>query len=172
VATPERTNRNTEMASEQLNLTKHDHTRCVEDALEAAETVCAQRGARLTPTRKRVLELIWREHKPVGAYDLLRFLQDERKGAAPPTVYRALEFLQEQGLIHRIEFLNAYMGCADPENPHVGHFLVCRKCGNAVELADSRIEETVSESSAALGFKAEQSMVEVKGVCADCRKVG
>jgi len=148
----------------------HDHTRCVEDALEAAEAVCNKRGARLTPTRKRVLELIWREHKPVGAYDLLHVLQQERRGAAPPTVYRALDFLQEQGLIHRIEFLNAYVGCDDPENPHVGHFLVCRECGNAFELADQRIEETIAESSMALGFEAEQSMVEIKGVCADCRK--
>ena len=158
------------MTSEKHNHSAHDHFRCIEDALEAADAVCAKRGARLTPTRRRVLELIWREHKPVGAYDLLHVLQQERRGAAPPTVYRALDFLQEQGLIHRIEFLNAYMGCDDPENPHVGHFLVCRLCGNAFELADPRIEATIAESSEALGFVAEQSMVEVKGVCTECRK--
>jgi len=158
------------MMNEALSPPNHDHTRCVEDALVAAEAVCARRGARLTPTRKRVLELIWHNHKPVGAYDLLHALQQERRGAAPPTVYRALEFLQEQGLIHRIEFLNAYMGCDDPENPHVGHFLVCRVCGNAIELTDERIEDTISESARSLGFAAEQSMVEIKGVCADCQK--
>ena len=94
----------------------HDHRRCVADALDKAEALCSDRGARLTKLRCRVLELVWNSHAPIGAYDVLRRLSQEHQSAAPPTVYRALDFLLEQGLIHRIESLNAYIGCPVPES--------------------------------------------------------
>src|SRR5581483_8522848 len=96
----------------------HDHALCIDDALAAAERQCAARGARLTEQRRRVLELIWKSHAPVGAYTLLDRLREGGVRAQPPTVYRALEFLVENGLIHRIESLNAYVGCADPDQRH------------------------------------------------------
>src|SRR5262249_40395465 len=92
-------------------LQPHDHRHCIDDALSRAETVCAERGARMTPLRRRVLELVWDSHAPIGAYaimDLLRAADD--RAAAPPTVYRALEFLLDQGLVHKIESLNAFVG--------------------------------------------------------------
>src|SRR3954453_3718975 len=93
----------------------HDHADCVAAALGAAERLCARRGARLTELRRRVLELIWRSHEPIGAYALLDRLGRERGRVAPPTVYRALEFLIAHGLVHRIASLNAFIGCVHPD---------------------------------------------------------
>ena len=87
--------------------TGHDHSSCVEDALAAAHEVCSTKGARLTPLRERILELVWLSHKPVGAYTLLDLIKLEHNSAAPPTIYRALDFLMEHGLVHRIKSLNA-----------------------------------------------------------------
>ena len=93
----------------------HDHSRCVAEALAEAEALCAKQGTRLTTLRKRVLELVWASHKPLGAYDILGVLSEEDgRRAAPPTVYRALDFLLENGLVHRIASLNAFIGCVHP----------------------------------------------------------
>ena len=90
---------------------RHDHDHCVANALAAAEQVCATRGLKLTPLRRRVLELVWAGHGPVGAYDLLQALAEgDARAVQPPTVYRALEFLREAGLVHRIDTLNAFIG--------------------------------------------------------------
>ena len=147
----------------------HDHGRCIADALRTADALCAARGVRLTKLRRRVLELVWTSHAPIGAYDVLRRLSQEHDGAAPPTVYRALDFLLEQGLIHRIESLNAFVGCIDPRAPHVGQFLICDDCGSAAELHDLRIDRAISRASAEADFTVERSTVEVRGLCPDCR---
>ena len=97
-----------------------------------------QKGVRFTPLRRRVLELVWSSHKPVGAYALLDQLRNEDLGSAPPTVYRALDFLIENGLIHRIERMNAFVGCSHPGEAHRGFFLICGDCGNAEELRERR----------------------------------
>ncbi|MDX1710009.1 MAG: transcriptional repressor, partial [Rhodovibrionaceae bacterium] len=113
---------------------EHDHRHCVEQALGEAADLCRQRGARLTPIRRRVLELVWASHKAVGAYEILDALRSEHAGAAPPTVYRALDFLIAQGFVHRIESLNAFVGCPHPADRHAGQFLICLDCGAAAEL--------------------------------------
>ena len=105
---------------------RHRHSECVSDALAAAEQHCREKGNRLTPLRRRVLELVWTNHEPVKAYDVLSDLQADRARAAPPTVYRALDFLQEVGLVHRIESLNAFVGCGDPHRKHLGQFFICQ----------------------------------------------
>jgi Fur family zinc uptake transcriptional regulator len=147
----------------------HDHTGCVQDALDAAERVCAERGVRLTKLRRRVLELVWQSHRPQKAYDLLALLRDDNQRAAPPTVYRALEFLHDEGLIHRIESLNAFVGCGDPTRPHGGQFLICRHCGAVAELSDGRISELMDSKAAELGFRVHRRTVELEGECPDCR---
>ena len=106
-------------------LGKHQHASCISDALRAAEKTCKERGLRLTPIRRRVLELVWASHEPVKAYDILDILRSERDSAAPPTVYRALEFLLGEGLVHKIESLNAYVGCGEPGHADAGQFLIC-----------------------------------------------
>ena len=119
----------------------HDHEHCIEDAVAAAEKLCADKGLRFTPLRRRVLELVWSSHKPVGAYALLDQLRDEDLGSAPPTVYRALDFLIEHGLIHRIERMNAFVGCSHPGEAHRGFFLICGECGNAEEMESVGVAE-------------------------------
>jgi Fur family zinc uptake transcriptional regulator len=147
----------------------HDHDHCVKVALDAAESSCEQQGARLTVLRRRVLELVWGSHAPVGAYTLLDSLRDEGHAAAPPTVYRALEFLLEHGLIHRLERLNAFVGCSRPTAPHAAQFLICTSCGRAVELDDPAIDQAVHERAEILGFTVTRQTIEVEGLCTECR---
>lgn len=148
---------------------RHDHGLCIEKALSEAERLCAQRGARLTELRKRVLALVWTSHSPVGAYDVLARLSQEHGRAAPPTVYRALEFLLEHGLVHRIESLNAFVGCPHPGATHSGQFLICRDCGAAAEMDVRTIDKAISAQAAAYGFAVEGKTVEVRGLCPACQ---
>lgn len=150
----------------------HSHQHCVDDALRRAGQLCESRGARLTPLRQRVLELIWQSHRPMGAYALLDALGpgDGEKKPAPPTVYRALEFLLEQRLIHRIASLNAYVGCPDPEHRHAGYFMICHQCGNAAEIArPERIAGAIADETTELGFLIESQTLEIVGVCEQCQ---
>lgn len=149
----------------------HDHAHCITDALTRADALCAQRGARLTSLRRRVLELVWSGHQPRGAYAILDDLtQQDGKPAAPLTVYRALEFLVDQGLVHRIESLNAYIGCPEPGAAHAAQFLVCEGCGTAVELDDPRVDDAIRAAASERGFQIRRPTVEVRGLCPDCRK--
>ncbi|KEA62459.1 Zinc uptake regulation protein ZUR [Marinobacterium lacunae] len=150
----------------------HNHQHCIAQALETAHTLCRTRHQRLTPVRELVLKLVWQNHQPLGAYELLPALADAGFNSAPPTVYRALEFLQEQGFVHRIASLNAYVGCPHPERPHRSGFLICRNCKRAVELNTHDVHSALKDSAATLGFEIEQEMVEVVGLCPDCRTSG
>lgn len=154
----------------------HDHGRCLNDALGAAERLCAERGVRITPARRRVLELVWQRHAPVGAYDILSEMQrdaekDGKPGAkvAPPTVYRALDFLMEQGLVHKVESQNAYIGCSHPDGSHDCGFLICREYGSALEIEDDSLSNLLSELASRHGFEARRSTVEIEGLCPSCR---
>ncbi len=147
----------------------HQHEHCVHDALAAAETLCAKRGVRLTAIRKRVLELVWASHQPLGAYAILDKLTAEGHKPAPPTVYRALEFLLEQGLIHRIASLNAFLGCIHPSQQHLACFFICQHCGNAEELVESQtLQQEIQRRALDLGFSIQQSILEVAGWCKQC----
>lgn len=148
----------------------HDHSRCVAEALDEAEAICARQNLRLTALRKRVLELVWASHKPLGAYDILGVLSEEDgRRAAPPTVYRALDFLLENGLVHRISSLNAFIGCVQPEHTHQGQFLICRECRTAIELELPAISQAITEGAATVGFAVESQTVEVVGLCSRCQ---
>lgn len=151
----------------------HDHHSCVAEALKRATELCEERKLRLTPLRRRVLEVVWSSHKPIGAYDILGVLAEERGSAAPPTVYRALDFLLENGMIHRIESLNAFVGCIDPDHPpskhHSGQFLICRNCGRVAEIADADLEAAVVHAASRLGFVVERQTIEVLGTCPPCQ---
>jgi Fur family zinc uptake transcriptional regulator len=148
---------------------QHDHRHCIETALTDAERICRENNGRLTPQRKRVLELVWKSHKPVGAYAILEQLRAEGYNGAPPTVYRALEFLLEHGLIHRIESLNAYTGCAHPGEQHTGQFLICSRCQRVAELDDPRVNSAICKTAARFGFEADHQVIEIRGLCPQCR---
>ena len=153
----------------------HDHASCITAALDAAETACARAGERLTPLRRRVLELVWRGHAPIGAYDILDLLRDERRRIAPPTVYRALEFLCRQGLVHRLESLQAFIGCGHPGGhetgnaAHAAHFLICQDCGGAVEIRDGQLDGAISQLAGRTGFAIATETIELSGRCAACQ---
>ncbi|MBD9483398.1 transcriptional repressor [Pseudomonas sp. PDM14] len=148
----------------------HDHSHCVNSALAEADVICAKQGVRLTALRKRVLELVWQSHKPLGAYDILGVLSEEDgRRAAPPTVYRALDFLLENGLVHRIASLNAFIGCVRPEHAHQGQFLICKQCHTTIELEQASISQAIVASAQEIGFAVEAQTVEIVGLCASCR---
>ena len=148
----------------------HDHTSCIAEALAAAEGLCAERGAALTPIRRRVLELVWSSHAPIGAYEILSRLAGESGKVQPPTVYRALDFLRQQGLVHRIESRNAFIGCGQPERDHEGQFLLCRACGEAEELMDEKVLQPLERHARARGFVLERRTVELEGLCPNCQQ--
>lgn len=150
----------------------HDHEACIADAVKVAHEICARRNVRLTPLRQRVFELVWSSHKPIGAYDILSVLQSERGGAAPPTVYRALEFLLENGLIHRIESSNAFIGCAKPGTDHAWQFLICRSCGRVAEISDTGLDDAISSAANTAGFTVQRRTIELAGICPKCNSAG
>lgn len=152
-----------------LSSVPHDHDGCIADAIATAEQLCRERGLRFTALRRRVLELVWESHRPIGAYDILASLGGENKSAAPPTVYRALEFLIEAGLVHRLDSLNAFIGCSDPGRMHAGQFLICRECRTVTELGDADIETLVETKAQARGFTAVRQILEIEGLCKACR---
>ena len=123
----------------------------------------------MTAIRRNVFEIVWENHSPIGAYDILERLNENSGRTAPITVYRALEFLMEHQLIHRLESLNAYTGCEWVGTPHVAHFLICNECGAAGELPDIKIDQAISRSASVAGFSVESVVVEVRGLCPDCR---
>jgi Fur family zinc uptake transcriptional regulator len=148
----------------------HDHPHNADAFVGAVSSACELRGLRLTPLRLRVLELIAAQSKPIKAYDLLDRLKDEHGGAAPPTVYRALDFLLEHRFIHKLESINAFVGCHHPNEAHQVPFLICDVCANAIEICDERVSKLLGEQARERGFGARAQTLEVHGVCADCRE--
>lgn len=142
----------------------------VEDFLTQADDLCLTRKQRFTDLRKQVLSLICRSEQPLGAYALLDLMKDSGRSAAPPTVYRALDFLQEQGFVHRLASNNTYLACAHPQHQHEAVFLVCKQCGVTQELHTDGIYKAVESRAKKVSFKVEHAAVEVIGLCAHCDK--
>lgn len=141
----------------------------VEDFLLQADNLCIKRKQRFTDLRKQVLSLICRSEQPLGAYALLDLMKDAGRSAAPPTVYRALDFLQEQGFVHRLASNNTYLACAHPQQQHEAVFLVCKQCGATQELHTDGIYKAVESRAKKVSFKVEHASVEVVGLCAHCQ---
>ena len=148
----------------------HQHTRCISKALQQAETLCKQNNTRLTPVRKRVLELVWGNHQAIGAYAILDQLGLEGVKPAPPTVYRALDFLLESGLIHRINSLNAYVGCSHPCDSHNTQFFICTHCGNVSEFNSSEINDSIRSLADNEQFSVSLQILEINGICLACQE--
>ena len=149
---------------------QHHHAHNAKAFVREVSAACESRGLRLTEIRLQVLELIAAEYKPVKAYDLLDKLKDDRSNAAPPTVYRALDFLLENGFIHKLESINAFVSCHHPAEAHQVPFLICDVCSSAQEVCDERVAELIDAQARAFGFRAQGQTLEVHGVCKDCRK--
>ena len=147
----------------------HDHDRCSTDAMAVAEAVCAERGQRLTPIRRKVLAALLGSHKPLGAYEIIDRLASKGPRPAPITAYRALEFLRENGLVHRIESRNAFIACV--HNHAAGAlvvFLICERCGAVGEASSAEVTATLTSAARAAGFTPKSPVIEVTGVCTHC----
>jgi Fur family transcriptional regulator, zinc uptake regulator len=148
----------------------HDHGRCASDAIAHAEALCATRKERLTPMRRRVLEALLASHQPLGAYELIDRLAVRGQRPAPITVYRALDFLREQELVHRIESRNSFIACVhDHESSDPVVFLICEKCGAVGEAASAAVADTIKNASRAVGFVPKTPVIEISGICAHCK---
>jgi Fur family zinc uptake transcriptional regulator len=149
----------------------HDHDRCAADGIDHAERVCAQRAQKFTPIRRQVLQALLSSHRPLGAYEVIDQLAKAMPRPAPITVYRALDFLMENGLVHRIESRNAYLACAhDHDAAAMVAFLICERCGSVGEIPAAPVAQSLNAAARATGFAPKLSVVEITGTCAHCLK--
>jgi Fur family transcriptional regulator, zinc uptake regulator len=148
----------------------HNHDNCRTKAVQTADRLCAERGVQLTTIRRHVLELIWGSHKAVKAYDLLDQMKPLQQSAKPATVYRALDFLLEQGLIHRVESLNAFIGCTCSEQQHEQLLLICLQCHEVEERPGKLVMQAVSQELSHAGFTPHHKAIEVQGICKHCKQ--
>ena len=148
----------------------HDHGRCATAAIAHAEALCAARAQRLTPMRRQVLEALLASHRPLGAYEIIERLADKNR-PAPITIYRALDFLRENGLVHRIESRNAFVACVhNHSDGDLVVFLICERCGAVGEAPGGAAAEALKTSARAAGFSPNSPLVEIAGICSHCRE--
>lgn len=159
----------TEAREAALAFRRHDHRRCAATALAEAETLARACGLRLTPVRRRTLEILLEAHRAMGAYEVLDRLASEGFGRQPPVAYRALDYLVEHGLAHRVQRLNAYVACLHPGEAHAPVFLICRICGAVAEVPGARVRTALEAGAAETGFAVERASVEAVGLCPRCR---
>lgn len=148
---------------------EHDHNQCIRKAITTAESLCASRGVQLTPIRHKILELIWNSHKAIKAYDLLDLIRPSNDAAKPATVYRALDFLLEQGLIHRVESLNAFVGCRSSGTQHDQLLLICIECHNVEERAAPDVFQALANETRNAAFAPQRKTIEIHGLCKSCQ---
>lgn len=153
-----------------LAFSRHDHAHCAQGALTTAEAIVAERGLRLTPVRRRTLEILLETHRAMGAYEVLDRLAAEGFGTQPPVAYRALDFLVEQGFVHRIRRLNAFMACLHPGKAHAPAFFICRTCNAVAEAPGDAVRAAMENAATGLGFVIERANAEALGLCPACAK--
>jgi Fur family zinc uptake transcriptional regulator len=147
----------------------HDHEACISRSVAAFEAHCADVGAQLTPVRRRVLEILLREHRAMGAYDILDILRAENLGSQPPIAYRALDFLVTHGAVHKIEKRNAFIACAHPGTTHAPSFMICRACDTVAEAAEPMMGGGLEAAADKMGFTIERAVIEAEGLCPKCK---
>ena len=149
--------------------TNHNHQSCINQALKSAEKICRQKNIRLTPIRRRIFELIWSNHKAVGAYELLETLHLEDPKAKAVTIYRALDFLLAAGLVHKIESLNAFIGCLKPETVHNAVLLICNQCKQTDEVEAQQVYNSIYQLAKQNAFMPQNISLELHGCCKTCQ---
>lgn len=137
--------------------------------LERANERCKAHGAQLTPIRRDVLGLLYDTENGLKAYDLLARIKEIRSNATPPTVYRALDFLMAQGLVHKIERINQFVVCRHESHQFPGLFMICRQCGKVSELHDAVLMQGLIASVRAAGHVLDCQEVEISSICPDCQ---
>ena len=137
--------------------------------LETAHALCESRGRRLTPIRRKVLEILLLQGRSVKAYELLDLIRDGQAAAAPPTVYRALDFLVEEGLVHRLDAINAWTACHDAGGKPHDLLVGCTGCGSVAELSDPALTRRLADKVSQAGFRLSGHETELRGLCSACR---
>lgn len=150
----------------------HDHAGCAADAMTIADAKAKRLGLRLTPVRRRALEVLLEEHRALGAYDVLERLSADGFGAQPPVAYRALEFLVEHGFAHRIERLNAFAACMHSGESHEPVFFICESCKRVAEAPQDTMQAAIGSVAERIGFLPKAAQVEVFGQCSTCTELG
>ncbi len=153
-----------------LGFAQHDHKRCVSAGLKVADVYCQKHKLRLTTVRRRTLSILLESHTALGAYDVLARLREEGLGSEPPVAYRALGFLLENGFIHRIERLNAYVACSHPGALHNPAFLICSDCRAVAESTVATTTGTLNRQARESGFQIEHTTIEAEGQCPSCQQ--
>ena len=154
--------------SDTLGFEQHDHNACVQNGMSAAEARCAKEGLRFTSVRQKTLEILLQEHRALGAYEVLDRLRESGFGSQPPVAYRALDFLVENGFVHKIEKLNAFIACASPDSAHSPAFMICRECETVAETHSVPTRGALGDAAKAAGFVIERTVVEAEGLCPTC----
>lgn len=152
-----------------LAFADHDHDHCCGGLLARADALAREKGLRLTPVRRRTLEVLLESHKALGAYEVLERLAEDGFGKQPPVAYRALEFLVENGLAHRVRRLNAFTACMHPGEPHRPVFLICTGCDQVAEAPGTAVAEAMTEAADAVGFRIDRMSIEAAGLCPACQ---
>lgn len=143
-----------------------------QEMLVQAEKLCAQRNVRLTPQRLEVLRLLSLQKSAISAYDLLDLLRESEPQAKPPTVYRALDFLLEQGFVHKVESTNSYVLCHLIDQPtHTSAMYICDRCGQVKEQSADGVEDILQAVAARMGFALRHNVIEAHGLCSGCVEV-
>lgn len=161
-------------------MTLHDHETgfCCADhsgaanvsaILTEAEDRARTQGARLTPVRRRTLEILLQAHGALGAYEVLEKLSTEGYGSQPPVAYRALNFLVDHGLAHRIRRLNAFTACAHPGHDHRAAFLICEACNSVTEADAGAVSSALDHAARSAGFRLARATIEAVGQCSACQ---
>ena len=146
----------------------HDHAACAAGAMATAETRLSLAGQRLTPVRRSALQILLDSPRALGAYEVLERLVAAGYANQPPVAYRALEFLEQQGLVHRIRRLNAFTACMHMGHAHAPAFLICRACHAVAEAPAAEVSAALTAAAAGLGFVVERSTIEALGLCPAC----
>jgi Fur family zinc uptake transcriptional regulator len=156
------------LPADPVGFESHDHAKCIDASIAAAEAHCSAVGLRFTPVRRKALEILLQEHRALGAYEMLDRLRDAGFGSQPPVAYRALEFLVSNGFAHKIEHLNAFIACAHPGASHSPAFMICRICQSVAEARSTPARGALGDAARAAGFTIERTVVEAEGLCPAC----
>jgi Fur family transcriptional regulator, zinc uptake regulator len=151
---------------------KHNHRACSGGVMKTADRMASEAGLRLTPVRRRTLQILLEEHRALGAYEVLDRLAQDGYGRQPPVAYRALEFLVENGLAHRIRRLNAFAACMQPGKRHAPAFFICSRCDVVAEVPEPAVSEALRGAASRVGFQIERMNIEALGTCPACQRRG
>jgi Fur family transcriptional regulator, zinc uptake regulator len=152
------------------HLSYHNHAHCQADLITRAEDICRARGSKLTDQRRDILACVAEGHAAVGAYEIIEKMAKNGVRHAPVTIYRALDFLTDHGLVHKIECRNAYVACSHAHPGKPAALLICEKCGIVAEVDAPDMSQTIVRKAKGLGFKPRQTVLELMGTCQSCER--